>query len=261
VKTKVSHFEVKADEAAEGVFTGYASVFGNKDSYGDVVVKGAFAKSLESYKDGGAGIPCYWSHQMMSDPMLNIGVTTSAEEDDTGLKVTVALDVENNPKAAYAHRLLKEGRVNQMSFAYDVIDGGEAKGDDDESFYELRELKIHEVSVVPVGANQATEILEVKSRQLADEHTDESTVKAVVESAIADVVNTKIGRKLSADTLDKITTARDALNDLLDSPDADEEEPADEEEAVGGESPAADDEQEKAISPLLLKLKLASLEA
>lgn len=261
MKTKVSHFEVKADDAAAGVFTGYASVFGNKDSYGDVVVKGAFAKSLESYGEAGSGIPCYWSHQMMSDPMLNIGVTTSAEEDETGLKVTVALDVENNPKAAYAHRLLKEGRVNQMSFAYDVIDGGEKKSNDGEEFFELRELKIHEVSVVPVGANQATEILEVKSRQLANEHTDEATVKAVVEAALADAIQTKIGRKLSADTIDKITIARDALTDLLDSPDADEEEPADEEETDEDETPPVDNEQEKALSPLLLRLKLASLEA
>lgn len=261
MKTKVSHFEVKADDAAAGVFTGYASVFGNKDSYGDVVAKGAFAKSLESYGEAGAGIPCYWSHQMMSDPMLNIGVTTSAEEDETGLKVTVALDVENNPKAAYAHRLLKEGRVNQMSFAYDVLDGSEQKSDEHGEFFELRELKIHEVSVVPVGANQATEILEVKSRQLANEHTDEATVKAVVEAALADAIQTKIGRKLSSDTIDKITAARDALTDLLDSPDADEEEPADEEETDEDESPPVDNEQEKALSPLLLRLKIASLEA
>lgn len=253
MKTKVSHFDIKADDATEGVFVGYASVFGNKDSYGDVVAKGAFAESLKSFGEGGAGIPCYWSHQMMSDPMLNIGVTTSAEEDDHGLKVTVALDVENNPKAAYAHHLLKEGRVNQMSFAYDVIDGGEAKGEGEESFYELRELKIHEVSVVPVGANQATEILEVKSRTLTNEHTDEAAVKAVVDAAIADVLATKIGKKLSADTVDKLTTARDALNELLDSPDEDE---ADDEDA-----PPSDQDQEKGLSPLLLKLKLASLEA
>lgn len=255
MKTKVSHFDIKADDATEGVFVGYASVFGNKDSYGDVVVKGAFAESLKSFGEGGSGIPCYWSHQMMSDPLLNLGTTLTAEEDDHGLKVAVALDVENNPKAAYAHRLLKEGRVKQMSFAYDVIDGGEAKGENDESFFELRELKIHEVSVVPVGANQATEILEVKSRTLTDAHTDEAAVKAVVDTAIADVLAAKIGKKLSADTVDKLTTARDALNELLDSPGEDEDE-ADDEDA-----PPSDQDQEKGLSPLLLKLKLASLEA
>src|SRR5690625_6711809 len=60
------------DDKPEGRFTGYASVFGNKDSYGDVIVKGAFSESLASYGENGAGIPCYWSHQM-SDPMMNIG--------------------------------------------------------------------------------------------------------------------------------------------------------------------------------------------
>jgi len=49
-----------------------------------------------------------------------------------------------------------------MSFAYDIIDGGEGKLDDEWCF-ELRKLKLYEVSVVPIGANQETEVTSVKS--------------------------------------------------------------------------------------------------
>ena len=45
------------DGLADGQFTAYASVFGNKDSYGDVVVPGAFADDLAAWKDSGQHIP------------------------------------------------------------------------------------------------------------------------------------------------------------------------------------------------------------
>ena len=44
---KQLRFNVKSldDSAGEGVFSGYASTFGNKDLQGDVIAKGAFAET------------------------------------------------------------------------------------------------------------------------------------------------------------------------------------------------------------------------
>lgn len=164
INTRIKSAEDAPDDNAgdvtdEGVFTGYASVFGNTDSYGEVVVKGAFAESLEAQPV----FPVYWSHQM-SDPMMNIGKTLEISEDDHGLFVKAQLDLET-PMGAQVHRLIKDGRVNQMSFAFDVEDFKQAKSaDGGEDIVELHKLKLHEVSVVQVGANQATELLDVKSR-------------------------------------------------------------------------------------------------
>jgi HK97 family phage prohead protease len=47
------------------------------------------------------------------DPDFNLGYV-DAEEDDKGLKVHGYFDMES-PKAAQTYRLLKSGRVNQMS--------------------------------------------------------------------------------------------------------------------------------------------------
>lgn len=196
------------DDLEEGEFIGYASVFGNKDSAGDVVVKGAFLESLATYGKDGAGIPAYWSHRM-DDPMMNIGQTVKAEEDDHGLKVRVKLDLDN-PNAAYAHKLIKEGRVSQMSFAYDVKDWAFVEGEED-SFFELRKLGLHEVSVVPVGANQETELLAVKS----------------ILSGV------KAGRKLSTKNEDRLSQARDLIAEVL------SEVAKSEEEEVSGEEPKA----------------------
>lgn len=149
------------DDLTAGQFTGYASVFGNVDSVGDKIIKGAFAKSLKDFGDGGAGIPCYWCHET-SDPEMNLGTTLEATEDEHGLFVKVQLDLDN-PKAAYAYKLLKEQRVRQMSFAYQVTDGENKK-----DCFEITGCKIFEVSIVPVGANQATSIESVKALQEED---------------------------------------------------------------------------------------------
>lgn len=198
----------------EGVFTGYASVFGNIDSYGEVVVKGAFKSSLEERE---LPFSVYWSHQM-ADPMMNIGKTLEIREDDHGLFVKGQLDLDS-PMGAQVYRLIKDGRVNQMSFAFDVEDYKFAETEEDGEFVELHKLKLHEVSIVEVGANQATELLDVKSR----------------------VAHIKAGRKVSAANKDKLAQAMSLIEEVLaDSDTSDEDDdtsPAeDEEPKAGGKS-------------------------
>lgn len=183
VKTKNFSVSVKADGQdgqGEGVFTGYASVFDNIDSYGDVIRKGAFAESLSDWEASGNVIPVLYNHDF-NDPFSNIGSVTSAVEDGRGLKVTAQLDMDN-PKAAQVHRLLKAGRLSQMSFAFNVTEGGMAVVDDKDVF-EIRGLKLYEVSVVTVGANQETEITDVKAalEELSNavKRSDEAVKKSV----------------------------------------------------------------------------------
>ena len=217
----------KTDGLAEGEFTGYASVFGNKDSYGDVVLQGAFANTLAEWERKGVPIPLLWGHNT-ADPDFNLGEIVSAEEDDHGLKVHGRLDMES-PKSAQTYRLLKSGRVNQMSFAYGVVDGayiqpeGEGKTWRD-AYYELRELELYEVSIVPFGANQETEILAVKS---------------VVGSLAA-----KAGRTLSTKNEDAIRGALSqaeeivsALKSVLPNDDSADED----QDKTSGKEPSSDD--------------------
>ncbi|ARM68425.1 putative prohead protease [Corynebacterium phage IME1320_01] len=153
--------EVKAlGDGEKAEFEAYASVFGNRDSYGDVVQKGAFAGSLKAWDEKGAPIPLLWGHNM-ADPDFNIGMVTSAEEDEHGLKVVCELDTDS-PKGAQVHRLLKQGRVREMSFAFAATSSeyGELDG---KSVRFLKEVDLFEVSVVPLGANPETEVLAVKS--------------------------------------------------------------------------------------------------
>lgn len=163
MKIKTAQIRVKAggDDQAEGVFEAYASTFTREpDSYGDVVAKGAFEDTIKEWDESGNTLPVLFGHRM-DDPDYNIGGVTEAVEDDHGLRVTGQLDMEN-PKAAQVYRLMKGRRLNQMSFAFDVLDEATVE-ENGQKVNELRKLRLYEVSIVPVGANQDTEILAVKA--------------------------------------------------------------------------------------------------
>ena len=200
------------DGLAEGQFTAYASVFGVKDEVGDVVFPGAFAKSLARWGESGYPIPLLFGHQM-DDPDMNIGHVADALEDDHGLLVTGALDLAN-PKSTQVYRMIKGRRINQMSYAYDIIEGGievRPKADagdgepEGEEFYALREIKLYEISVVTIGANQETEILAVKQAAGA--------AKRALELL-------KAGRVLSAKNEAELRGAYDSIGRVLSALDA-----------------------------------------
>lgn len=196
-KFKDAPVQLKAgpeDGLAEGQFVAYASIFGNIDAYGDIVQPGAFTKTLEEWETSGNLLPVLFGHNM-ADPDYNIGHVIEAVEDEKGLKITAQLDLDT-PKGASTYRLLKGKRISQMSFAYDVIDGRPAELDGADVF-ELHEVKVYEVSVVPIGANQETSILAVK--------------------AGADVLagGVKEGRVLASKHLDSLRSARDSIDAVL----------------------------------------------
>lgn len=143
-----------------GVFEGYAAVFNNVDSYGDVIRPGAFAKTIADFEQRDRVIPVLYGHDF-NDPFSNIGAVEHVEEDSHGLKIRARLDIDQ-PKAAQVYRLMKQRRLNEMSFAFRVVNGAFIEMDSEE-VYEIRELNLFEVSVVPIGANPKAEVTSVKN--------------------------------------------------------------------------------------------------
>ncbi len=166
IRTPVKATDVTTDDGTETnvvAFEGYAAVFDNIDSGGDKIVPGAFADTLANdYPDDGADIPVYWNHKT-NDPFMNLGMTTRATEDEHGLKVEGTIDTSTTTGKQVA-KLLREKRVTQMSFAYDVDEGAwidgvkNADGTYSPGYYELRKLRLFEVSICPIGMNTETEV-------------------------------------------------------------------------------------------------------
>ena len=158
---KYKSAESAAQMPSEGTVEGYAATFDREpDSYGDVIAKGAFARTLSEWAQKEQPIPLLYGHNT-EDPEMNIGKVTEAYEDERGLHVRAEFDADN-PKAQYVRKLAKEGRLYQFSFAYSVREAGTVT-EDGMDFYELRDLDLYEVSLVQIPANQHAVITGIKS--------------------------------------------------------------------------------------------------
>jgi HK97 family phage prohead protease len=199
---ELAEFKALPDEEA-GTFEAIVSVFGNVDHQGDRVVEGAFTNSIAEWKASGSPIPVIWSHQW-GDPNAHIGSVDPSQVEEIpgkGLKVAGQIDLDD-AFAAKVYRLLKERRVKEFSFAYDVV---KEKKNKDDGANDLLELKIFEVGPTLKGANPSTELLGVKAE--------------LVEAA-----GQKAGRALSKSTEALIRTAHDALGKVLESVETDDAE-------------------------------------
>lgn len=203
----------------EGVFEAIVAAY-NLDSVGDKITPGAFAETLAAWKSTGDPIPVLWSH-MSHDPEYHIGEVLEAEERPEGLWVKARIDTDPGTKAAQVYKLLKGRRVTQFSFAYDVEEGAWVDQKDGDGYYELRKLKLYEVGPTLIGANQATELLDVKS-------ADGATMRVAVEGAsaaqadelrqaLAGAMAAKAGRTLSQKNEERVKDIARLAKELLDS--------------------------------------------
>ncbi len=157
--TDVKHLPVQVKAAdTPGRFTAVVSVFGNVDSYGDIVARGAFARTLEE-----RGLPpVCWMHHMGIPP---IGVAVSADETDEGLEVTADLFIDDDAAHDVARQVwtsLKRGAIREFSFGFRVIEA-HMETIDGEDVRVLTDVDLFEVSPVWVGANPATRLVAVKA--------------------------------------------------------------------------------------------------
>lgn len=147
-------FELKS-LADNGTFTGYGSVYGEMDSYRDIVMPGAFDKSLGEFKAKGRKVPMLWQHSSR-DP---IGVYADIKSDDHGLLVTgeINMDVQ---KGREAHSLMKQGALTGLSIGFNTVMD---KWDEKNLTRELHEVELWEISPVTFPAGDSARVVDVKS--------------------------------------------------------------------------------------------------
>lgn len=139
-----------------GEFEGYGSVFGVKDSYSDIIVPGAFQKSLAAWQEKGRMPALLWQHNM-SEP---IGIYTEMREDETGLYLKGRLLIDDDPLAKRAHAHMKAGSLSGLSIGYVLNDYEYDKAKD---AFVLKDIDLWEVSLVTFPANDEARISNVKS--------------------------------------------------------------------------------------------------
>lgn len=212
---EVRSFALKLDSVSEdGVIEGYGSVFGVVDSYGDIVVPGAFVKSLADHKTSGTMPAMLWQHK----PDSPIGVWTEMVEDSKGLRVKGQLIMEV-AKAKEAHALLKKGAINGLSIGFV---SKEWSYDRDSENRTLIEVDLWEVSPVTFPANGKSRITNVKSADEMSAPKDAERIlrdagfsKADATSFVSRVMRMGEERSDSANSTAKALKAANALLENL----------------------------------------------
>lgn len=174
---KTKEFNVQYKDEGSGMIEGYASTWIRKaDSWGDVVAKGAFKKTLAERWNGGKGIPFIWSHQI--DNLKSFIGTAEADEDEKGLHFIAKFD--DTEEAQKVRQLYKDGRLRKFSFAYDVKESAQVTLDDNVKANELRELDLYEISAVTVPANDDAGVVDVKSGR-RNSKSDEDKLRQAIK--------------------------------------------------------------------------------
>lgn len=130
------------DENSEVRFAGYAAIFDRVDRGGDVVRRGAFARSLAA----GGPVPLLWQH----DPARVIGTVEALAEDARGLRVVARVN-------ARIGALVAARTVTGLSFGYRVR---KASGSDPRA---LIDVELVEVSLVKRPMQPLARVIAVRA--------------------------------------------------------------------------------------------------
>jgi len=156
-----------SEDGAETMsFEGYGAVFGNLDAYGDVIQKGAFAATLRDAKKTGQWPAMLMQHGgwgMGADDMTPVGIWTSMEEDDTGLKVTGKLADTARGREAYGLlKMTPRPAITGLSIGY-IAKEYSIGTKPEEPRRTLKKVELLEVSLVTFPANGKARVQSVKS--------------------------------------------------------------------------------------------------
>jgi len=202
-KTALTEFKAEGDQ---GEYEGHFSVFNNVDDGNDVAHPGMFLKTIA---ERGKRVKVFYAH----DWNKLIGPPPSVlEEDAVGLHAKGRLTLEAFwGKEAWA--LMKDGALSEGSFGYETV-----KADFDNSgVRHLREVRLFEISPVPLGMNSLTDLQAIKSLLTADTTNTEQQLEILEAAARTIRPMTKAGRVLSAANVTRAKTALASLQEAIDA--------------------------------------------
>jgi HK97 family phage prohead protease len=138
---------IDADDKA-GIVKGYGSVFGNVDSDGDIITKGAYTKTI---KENGDRVRYLYQHNMD----WPLGKMVNLYEDEKGL--VFEAEIPKTRLGKDVTELIKAGVITENSVGILPINKAMVG-----NHREIREVKLFEISAVTLAANDQALILDVK---------------------------------------------------------------------------------------------------
>ncbi|MCJ8298923.1 MAG: HK97 family phage prohead protease [Pseudomonadales bacterium] len=167
---------------SQGIVKGLGSVFGNVDSDGDIMMKGAFTKSIQ---ENSHRIKYLYQHRLDKP----VGKMEELFEDSTGLNFVAKLALKTR-LGKDVFEMIKAGVLTENSVGFQTIKQNYNKV---EKVNRITEVKLYEISAVTVAANPLAFIEEAKEEdvvkeQLLQEYVTErfEALERLVKSNISD---------------------------------------------------------------------------
>ena len=172
--------QIKA-ESEKNIVSGYGSIFGNVDSHNDIVMKGAFAKTLKERK---SKIKMLWQHNL-KEP---IGKMLDMYEDEKGLFFQAKVSDTDMGKKAMI--LMRDGVIDELSIGYHTI---KEDYDSKKNVNYLKELKLYEISTVTFASNPLAQLTDVKAL-LSEYQYSNGNVMDIVAMELLKSIKALIGK-------------------------------------------------------------------
>jgi HK97 family phage prohead protease len=163
------------DISEDGTFHGDLAVYSKEDLGGDVILPGAFTKTIQ---ERGSQVPLLWQHK--SDEPIG---TLTLQDSPDALRVTGKLLMEL-PTAQKAYRLIKSGVIKGLSIGYDTI-----KDNMDKGVRYLKELRLWEGSIVTFPMNELAMITSIKAMREAKDDFNAELAEQQLQDAGYQIMN------------------------------------------------------------------------
>ena len=152
-----------ADEAGAMTFSGYGAVFGNLDTNGNVIERGAFKRTLRESRSEKRLPAMLLQHGLTSDYQMPVGVWTQMREDDRGLYVEGQLADTVRGREIYAlMKMEPRPALDGLSIGY-RIKRADAGTKPDEPARRLLDIDLIEVSLVTFPGNTRARVTDVNA--------------------------------------------------------------------------------------------------
>lgn len=149
--------QIKGIDEGKGTVEGYLSSWDKVDSDGDMLMRGAFQKSIQERgpkSTSNRKIAFLRAHNVDKP----VGKFLELYEDEKGLKYVAKMSESTLGRDTLI--LMKEGILNEHSIGYmRIADKEVSKGD----YTEVKEVRLMEGSVLTFGANSDTPVVNIKS--------------------------------------------------------------------------------------------------
>ena len=147
-------------DESKGIVTLYASAFGNVDSDGDIIEKGAFSKTIQ--ERGPQSPRPRIKHLFQHDRYNPIGTPITMVQDENGLLIDSKVsDIRDGDYL----KLYRDGVITEHSIGFEIIKSELAEN---KEYQVIKEVKLWEYSSVTWGANENTPVVGMKSEMKAE---------------------------------------------------------------------------------------------